>query len=355
MSESFKCIYAVLCLAALWASSGCSSQKKVHRQQQRLLRIALEADRGDVASARRHYESALEDVQSRSTRRYIKFELARLAKQSGDLGRAEALYRELTAGQARDRFAAKAMYQLSNLAEQKNAGFEKIATLKARIITTYPGYVASDFALEDLVKLYRGASRLDEVVPELKTLHERVKGSPIGDNLLFRAAQICRRDLDRPDKALRVYRRLITDYPERPLSNHAIWEMSQLYEARQQWDPALKLLRRLADQTDRSWLFQTYTPAKASNSRLRLGLIHLLFLEKPESAIAHFEQFQSQFPGSLYVDDAAWHIVQAYRLMDASARHREALERFLREHPDSRYIRVIRRRHPKIFERHAPD
>lgn len=335
-------------LAALVAGTsfvaGCSSNKPVHRWNDRVLEAGSIADRGDVTEAQSRYERLLESAPGTEERRYVLVELGRMAEEQGDWREALDYYERLWSRDVDDEYGARALYRTSVIQQEHLGEPARARKSKRRAIVQYPRSVSAEFAVRDLADYYSGRGALDEMARDFRQIYDQVAGKPIGDNIMFELGRALEASGQRDDDALAAYREVVRAYDDDSLADDALWQMAKIYRRHQMWRPAIAALELAADKMEVSWFVGDYNSPWANDARFQLGIINLLFLDKYDRAIEHFEQYLRDFPHSLYADDAAWHIVEAQRLAERGDRYRKALRDFLDDFPESRHVRTAKNR-----------
>jgi tetratricopeptide (TPR) repeat protein len=300
---------------------------------------ALEAENkqaaGDFDAAEAEYRRLLNDAPTPSDRRWLTYNLGRVALERGERSEALELFADVYEEEVVDRFGANAMYDAAQL--------QRSHDMRLALIRRYPGEVAAEFALADIVRTFE-TDHPKKLEQYLKELHSDVLETEVDDNVLFSLAALRLSRLDDADGALEAYRTLYRQDPDGPLADDAIWEMARIYRSYQMWEPAVELLELLASDTESSWFVGLYRSEWVDDAVYELGMIHLLWLEDPDTARRWFKNYLKRYPEALYADDAAWQLVELERLQGEQRAYREALEEFSGRWPESRHARIARRR-----------
>ncbi|MGM0555715.1 MAG: tetratricopeptide repeat protein [Myxococcota bacterium] len=326
------------------APLGCSSNKPVHQWNDRVLETGSVADDGDLTTAREHYERLLETAPGAEERRYVLVELGRLAEEQGEFQDALAYYERVWSEERDDEYGGEAMYRTALIQQRHLDQAERARQTRRETIFSYPKSVSAEFAVRDLADYYERRGALDEIKADFEDIYARVAGTPIGDNIMFELGRVLERSGGRDDEALGAYREVVREYNDDSLADDALWQMSKIYRRHQMWEPAMEALELCAAKMEPSWFIGDYNSPWANDARFQLGIINLLFLDRYDVAIDQFEQYLDDFPTSLFADDAAWHILEARRLLGERTAYREAMRQFIDEYPESRHVRTAKTR-----------
>lgn len=311
----------------------------VYQWNERVLDAGKMQDDGELDQAEARYKALLETSPDAEARRYVWNELAAISEERGDWKKALERYEKVWKEKIEDEDGGHALFRSSLIVTEHLGDAERGRVMKRRVIERYPKSVSAEFATRDLAAHYRDKQAFTAMRAELDELYAKVDGTPVADNILFEVGETLEVEADNPDAALPYYRRLYETYPDSGLADDALWQAAMIYHRRQNWPDALRLFSRLADNVETSWFVGSYNSPWANDARMQLGLTHLLYLDDYETALEHFERYADDFPTSIERDDAAWHIVQTYRLMGDGERYRESLGAFIEDYPESRYVR----------------
>jgi tetratricopeptide (TPR) repeat protein len=321
---------------------GCGRDRVVYKWNERVLAAGELQDEGKLDEAEARYRKLLESSPDADARRHVLNELGAIAEERGDWKRALALYKKVWTEEIDDEAGGHALYHAATIVDEELGQTERGLAMKRKVAKRYPKSVSAEFAARDLVGHYEARGDFDAMRAAVDALYEDVADTPVADNMLFAAGESLEVEAKDEDAALPYYRKVYDTYPEGGLADDALWQAAMIYHRRQQWTPAIRLLTRLADNVETSWFVGSYNSPWANDARFELGLIHLMYLDDYDAALAHFERYLEDFPTSLQLDDAGWHIVHLYRLMGDQERYREALGEFIKRYPESRYVRVAR-------------
>jgi tetratricopeptide (TPR) repeat protein len=334
----------MLLLALAVAVSACGKDRLVYRWNEEVLAAGKIYDRGEYSEAEARYLELLESAPNDESRRYVLNELGRVSERRSDWERALGYYERVWKQPHDDEAGARALYRSGHIFVRHLGDAERGLDLMRQTIVRFGASVAAEVSVRELKAHYLERRDFDGLEREFTGLYEQTGDEPIADNLLFELALALEEEADQPRRALPHYRTVYEDLPEHGLADDALWQAAMIHQRHQSWETTVDLLSRLADDVQTSWFVGNYNSPWTSKARFELGMIHLLHLEDYPEAIAHFERFLSDFPTSILADDAAWHIVQLHRLKGDRSAYLSGLEDFVKDHPESRYVRQARER-----------
>lgn len=333
----------IVLIAALLVTS-CGRDRYIHRWNDRVLEVGKLHDAGELDEAQRRYEELLENAPGHEERRYVLNELARIAERRGDWHTALDRYEQVYSQEYDDEAGARATYRSAKIVTERLGETERGRRLLRQTVTRYPASVSAEFSVRELAERFRDRGEFSRLEQYFDELYVEVEDQPVADNLLFALGMTLEEHADDEAGALAHYRTLYTNYPDGGLSDDALWQAAMIHKRHQRWPQAIELLETLADDVETSWFVGSYNSPWTNDARFELGLIHLLFLDDYDAAIEHFERYLSDFPHSVETDDAAWHIVEAHRLMGDKDGYRRAMEDFIEQYPESRFVRQATQR-----------
>ncbi|MFU8805573.1 MAG: tetratricopeptide repeat protein [Bradymonadaceae bacterium] len=335
--------YALLGSALLFLLVACGSTTPTQIWSEEFLETARQAEAGAATGSEAGAEARYADLAHRAPtierERQAEFEIARLANRQGRTAEALERFEALWSAPLKDSTGGRALYETALITANELDDREASLALHRRVIVEYPDFVASEFSLAEMKRQYTRRGEHQAFIDLLEAVHDEVAGTTVGHQVLFMRARQIQKHLGDDDRALQVYLDVHHGCIECAVGDDALWEMIQIYKARQWWNAASELLDHLARRTEASWFVGTYNSPRAGDARFELGLINLLFLEDYPAARSHFNQYLKDFPHSFHADDAAWHIVQSHRIEEDERLHQRKLERFLRDYPESRFAR----------------
>lgn len=318
---------------------GCATTKPRHQWTEDALHAETAQLTGDLDGAERAYETLLPEAPTDEKRRWLRHNIGLLAVQRGDATLARLRFAEVYEAEVQDEHGANSMYEVAKLASPDSEVESRLAVCRR-----FPNQVAAEFALQDVVSKHLGEAEHARLQSLLVALLSDVDDTELADNVWFSLAQLRYEHLKQPDEALSAYRELFKRFPKSPLADDALWEMANIYRAHQMWDPALVLLAKLADEVEASWFIGSYESDWVDNAIYDAGWIELVYQSDYAAASKWFKRYLKKFSDGLLNDDAAWNLVQAKRLVGDDAVYQRALEDFVEEYPESRYVRRLHER-----------
>lgn len=337
LSQYCRFIAMIIALSLLfYGLSGCATTKPRHQWTESALNAETAHAEGRLDEAESAYQRLLPDAPNADKRRWLQVNLGLLALERGDEELARTRWTEVHSEDRQDLHGANALYEVAKLADEAD-----FVDVRLDVIRRYPGQIAAEFALQDIVNRLRAAEQHTELEQLLVELLDDVAGSELGDNVWFEIAQVRNNGLGAPNEALEAYRELFARYEKGPLADDALWEMSEIYRAHQQWEPAIQLMTKLANEVEASWFVGSYDSDWVDDAIYDIGWVYLVFLGDYDNAVRWFDRYLDQFPDGLLNDDAAWHIVEARRLNGDEAGYQRAMQDFAENFPESRYVRQI--------------
>lgn len=340
LHRRFVSLLALIAFAS--GAVGCTSGGDAEDWEERVLDVRRLQDRGSYDEAERKYRELLEAADDDEHRRYVRLQLARLARDRGAQQTALERYRALWAEPTDDEFSPRAMAEAAELLATDLEQERRALKLRRRLVRSHPESAGAESALSSLADHYAERGEWDELRDVFDALYNDVRDTPIADNLLFRAGETLEERAEEVDRALEYYERLLREHPRENMVDDAEWQAAQIYVDRQNWTRALELLERLAERVGTSWMIGTFNSPHASKARFELGFLHLTHLDAPETALEHFRTYLQDFPRNRRADDAAWHIAQAHRMMGEREEFHSALQALVDEYPESRHASTAR-------------
>lgn len=320
---------------------GCGSAQQVQGWSDEFLEATREADAGNFDGAEARLNALAAEAPSLERRRQAQFELARSAQRQGRITDALALYEAVWNTDIKDSTGARALHEAARIHADKDLGAS--IRMHRQVIEDYPEAVASEFSLNELRRHFDRQKEPLAFLALLQAMQPAVEDTTVGRQILLLTGTYLDDHAGDEEGALEAYYAAHLSCTTCAAGDDGLWRMVLIFERRQSWRAALHFLEHLARRTEASWFIGTYNSPRASDARFKLGMIHLLFLEDQSAARRHFKQFLKDFPHSFDADDAAWHIVQSYRIEGDEKRYEAALGRFLNDYPESRFVRIATR------------
>ncbi|MBC8068355.1 MAG: tetratricopeptide repeat protein, partial [Deltaproteobacteria bacterium] len=161
---------------------------------------------------------------------------------------------------------------MGQVALERLGRFDEARHAYERVLALAPGDGEAADALE---RIYLQQGEYEALANLLASRADRTTDPALRDAFLVRAADLMRRQLERPDEAIHLYERLSADGLARPDVQDAL---EPLYEAAGRWrELAAHLGRKLAGQSGRD----------AVDTHLRLGRLFGEKLDDPQTGIRH--------------------------------------------------------------------
>lgn len=321
----------------------CSSKRFEFIWSDRYIEAARLHDQDRYEEASAHYDQLLKHAPDEDKKRLIQYRMALMQEDQGDVDGALESYRAIWEDERADEYGSRAM-RASLRIYRSRGDKQRARELNLAIVDKYPEAIAAEHALRDIRKWYRQEGRAAEMAEYLLETSKTHKGTEIEDFALMMRGEVFEEDLSMDAEAIQAYEKVITLAYQGKLADDAIWRIAQIHIRNKRWPDALEYLDRLvAEHHAKSWFIGDYNSEFADEARLESGRIYLEELEDYDAAIEQFEKFINEFPNSRLKDDAAWEVVKAIKLKGNDSDHRDAMERFIADYPESRYVRVARR------------
>ncbi|MEC9441138.1 MAG: tetratricopeptide repeat protein [Myxococcota bacterium] len=335
------CVCLFVCLCALTA---CSSKRFEFVWSDRYIEAARLHDQERYTEASEHYAQLLKHAPDEEKKRLILYRMALMQEQQGEVDAALESYTEIYEDERADEYGSRAL-RASILIYRERGDQARARELTLATVDKYPESIAAEHALRDIRKWHREEGRAAEMVEYLLATSSAHKGTEIEDFALMMRGEVFEEDLSQDEDAIGAYEKVIELAYQGKLADDAIWRIAQIHIRNKRWDKALEYLDRLvAEHHEKSWFIGDYNSEFADEARLESGRIYLEELEDYDAAIVQFEKFIKEFPNSRLKDDAAWEVVKAIELKGDASATREAMEDFIKDYPESRYVRVARAR-----------
>jgi len=336
--------YRLILLAIVVASfaSACSSRRFVHVWDERYVEAARAHDRGEYEEAEAHYEQLLKHAPNDETRRLALYQIAMLAEDRGDLDGAIERYEAIWSEDVRDEHGARAASRVVVIEDERGAN-ERADELRAMIIARFPEHIPAERALRELGRAARASGEQVAFAAYLEEVIAASAGTDLEDYAMLMLGRLRYGELGDVEGAVAVLEALVELDAEAKLADDAIWEIATIYRETEQWEPAVEQLRRLVgNYQGESYFIGDYNSEWADDARFDSAEILASELGRGDEAISEFELFLKEFPDSRRRDDAAWRIVEIRRELANQRRYKRALERFVRDFPESRYAEQAR-------------
>lgn len=274
-----------------------------------------------------------------------------LLERLGRSGEAVEVYEAAAAEGAGPREAARALAEAARLREaQGDRGAIDLAIADCeRAVSTYPGELGADDALERWLRLARRRG------DDLRALRDRLDAlavtqaqSDAVDNLLFAAGDLSDRDLHDARGAVVRWDELARRFPRSSLRDDALWRAAALL--RQGGDPrgALVRLEGILATRRSAWITGSYNSVLLDDAQLLHGRILLDDLAAPREAARDFERLADDYTESVLRDDALFALAQAREAQGDRAAACAALSRIEHDFPDGNRVRDANHRRAQL-------
>jgi hypothetical protein len=312
----------------------------VEQWENQVLEAQASLDRGDDSGLQSLYASK-EDAPDPSRERWVSLVIAQteLRRQNHDV--ALPLLNALHSTDDIDEHGANAHYLAISLLKDKDPDAWRKGLVKT--IVKYPNEIASERALENIIRWYENQGTFDAFDAELQQIYPKVKDSLIADNILFARAQNFDKNLTDFDAAIAQYDLIWRDHQDQALVDDALWELAQIQVRLQMWRPAIHNLSILAESGESSWFVGSYDSPFVSDSMLELGRIYV-HLGEYKNAWHWFNRFTVDYEDSFRAPYAAWLAAECLRLQKLDSDHLQAMRRLMTTYPDSKWAKRARSR-----------
>lgn len=318
----------------------CSSTRHEHVWNERYIVATRAQDLGDRDAARDHYAQLLEHAPDDSSQRLILYQLALMLEQEQRTDEALTAYRDIYEVDISDEQGSRALYRAAGLHAQRSG---EVAALPMYhdLLVRYGDWVAAEHAVGKLVVYHTAQHGVDAAIEALLTHRSDVRGKSVEGDYLMRLAQLQQESGDM-EVAVATYAEVLAATHLQVWWDDALWERAELYQRAQAWRDALTTLEQLATTfQETSYFIGDYSSEHADQARYEMGRIYLEELGEPDEAVAQFDQFLKDFEHNRLRDDVAWMRLGALRSAGKSKRYDRELKRFMKDFPESRYVRRL--------------
>jgi tetratricopeptide (TPR) repeat protein len=318
----------------------CSSTRHVHVWNERYIVAARAQDQGDREAARGHYAQLLEHAPDDASRRLILYQLALMLEQEQRTDEALTAYRDIYDADISDEQGSRALYRAAQLIA-RSSGEVTALPMYHDLIVRYGDWVAAEHAVGKLVTYHTTQQGVEAALKALLTHKGDVRGKSVEGDYLMQLAHLYQQSGDLP-AAQSTYAEVLAATHLQVWWDDALWERAELYQSVQAWRDALTTLEQLATTfQETSYFIGDYSSEHADQARYEMGRIYLEELGEPDEAVAQFDQFLKDFEHNRLRDDVAWMRLGALRSAGKSKRYDRELKRFMKDFPESRYVRRL--------------
>lgn len=342
-------IRALLLAALTLTACGPSAEQIATRQA--LDRRYLDAERAaDPDRAFALFAALADDPRADAELRALaRHRQGQLCARQGRTAEAIALFESVTADPSREALAA-----LDRAALHADRATRRRATLA--VAERWPATAAAELALEALATTATPA----EAAPEAAALARLAAAHPdaIGPAALWYEAQLELRRLGDLPAARATLRALTRRHCCAVRAHDALWLLGAIYTRQGAWDHAIRAYRSLADIHPDRGLFPPIGSARAiraDDAALAAGRVALHGKHAPAEAITLLTAALDAFPDARTADDARYTLALAHAAGGDHDAARRAIDRLLRDHPQSRHANAARAPLPAPDPRHLAD
>ncbi len=230
---------------------------------------------------------------------------------------------------------ARATAHVSRLLERREPA--RAEELAERAIRSWPEEVPTDDALRVWVRLI-GRRAPDAVVPQLTALWASVKGTDLGDNVLFMLGEA--EEATAPSDAVRTWDRLVAEYRRSGLRDDALWRAAALLRKRGLFQEALIRLQIILDSRRDALITGSYNSVWLDDAQLQKGQILLEDLGDLDGAADAFRLLAEDYPESVLRDDGLYFLAEVERRRGNVPLACKTLRRLVDQFPDSNKRRL---------------
>lgn len=300
-----------------------------------------------AAEAAEAYAKAANLAERPRTRDWAAYRQARQLEKAGDRQAAVELYLAIAERDPGGEMASRCIYYAGRMAFEDDDVDTGLARMR-RVAVEYHHKGLAPQAVRRAVQRLADDRGDDAAIAWLRELEAEVRGTDVGDSVLFRWAMIekergnWQQALERLDQLDSLYQ-----YPESTIWDDAMWEAGQIANEHGEHQRALRYLRTLVSWRENSIATGTYYTDWTDDAQLLIGRILLEELDQPDEAISAFELLAT-FPDSTLADDGLLWAARAQLTRGDSRRACRTLDRLLRDFPYSnkqRQARELAREH----------
>ncbi len=205
-----------------------------------------------------------------------------------------------------------------------------------KTVTNYPN---EGFAADAMKRLLRdGRRRAPKALRlELQRLSASLAHTQVADNILEALAQLEEEDFSSPTTALHYYDMLVRAHPDSGFFDDALWHGARLSRKLGDGQGAAERLRKLLSTRVVALGAGSYFSVWLDNAQLELGLVLRDDLGDYDAAIAAFARLPSDYPASLFRDDALFERAATKAKAGRPEAACKDLSKLLAKYPDSKY------------------
>ena len=340
---SYRLPVALLILFSL----ACSTQKQPDYWSRLLIRADRNGDQGNHLIARLQYNVLLPFAKTEKHRQHILYHQAKMLEQEGKLDRALIMYKSLWEPETpdgEDEYSGHALFRTGLLYyNMQSTRLDGLDIFDALIIR-YPNHPTALKATRYIIADYIEQNDLQGGLEYLIGLYPVVKATDIGDNILYEVSRFYKDHLNKPDKAIHIYKTLLQEFPMSGFGDDAMWYIAVLSDQKGDFQTALTYYGQVTLLRGKGWWFGNYNSTYVDEAFIRKGEIYVAIGEK-HKAIREYELFLEVFPDYLKADDVSWALVRLRADYGDPEDLEAAIDFLLTNYPESRFCaqaRVLR-------------
>jgi tetratricopeptide (TPR) repeat protein len=292
---------------------------------------------GRYAEAGRLWVAAARDAPSGRDRGEAEYRAAASFDRAGDTTEAARLYERVARDPREDR-AARAAFSRADL-EIKRGRTAPGYRMLEQALRDHPNSGLAPAALRRYLRWVEDREGLGAVRGRLRRLIADLDRTELAESLHYAYADSLERSGQRHaarDRYLYVAKRF--PYPSGALWDDSLWHASELEEQLGNYPAAIRHLRRMLAEREPSTFPGSSQRPRFDDAQLRVGILYRDRIGDAKAARREFMRLYTGHPDSVLRDDALWNAALVSRTESDPAGSCDALERLVREFPDSRYV-----------------
>jgi len=290
------------------------------------------------------YIGLLDNPPSGSDRRYVIYNLGRIAEQSGQFDEANEYYLSLIDDHLIydevDEYTARGLYRIGIIHYDHFHQYDEALRIWQELVRMYPDASGpAHRALDAVIVHYQTNDIIDEAIAYFSTEFRRLEQTPMGDNMLYWWAYWYRHYVGDSDTAFELFSRLRSQYYGiSGVREEGEWEMVNIYHERGDHHREAQLLDAMRNEREFAFLFGPHASTSMENAGYQLGIVFLDHLSNPQQAIIEWRTFLETWIYSLQRDDAMYGIVRATEQLGDHQRLYEVVTEFREVYFESRWL-----------------
>ena len=297
------------------------------------------------------YMALLDNPPTGSDRRYVVYNLGRIAEQSGQFEEANRYYLSLIDDHQIydevDEYTARGLYRIGIIHYDHLHQYDEAVRIWQELVRMYPDASGpAHRALDAVIVHYQSNEITDEAIAYFSTEFSQLEQTPMGDNMLYWLGYWYRHYLDDSDTAFELFSRLRTQYYGiSGVREEGEWEMVAIHHERGDHHREAQLLDAMRNERHWVFMFGPHASTSMENAGFQLGIVHMEHLSDPQQAIVVWRTFLDTWVYSLQRDDAMYGIVRATHQIGDEQRFYEAVTEFREVYFESRWLDEVEALH----------